>query len=428
MRTRTILQRILCGLSLVVLTFVAAQPVVSADALKPEQRKLFSEGLGYVDYDDASCAGGGDTPPGTLPKIIPEPYNGMMTKGANQFKVAPALIAALFTEENFTHSDVSTLADRWQAFLKKHPDPNSGWPTNEFHTMGAFQFIPGTWAAYGADGDGDGVKDAQHFADGAAGAANYVAHNGATADKPPASWQNAIFAYNHAQWYVDAVMMYYNFYATGGTADTGSTTAPPAATQVSLTCANGVANVNCDQGASGGTVNVGNPTSSVDTWNKAVATKAVCLARAELAIWKAGQLKPGTDFFKYSYGVDDNWCGFFVSWIYKQAGYPMAGGNGAVGLVSAIKTLGQKGGKFTFYPTTSSYVPRPGDLVIHDLGGAGHVNMVSEVSGNTIKMIGGNQSTYDFHTSNVSEYSAKDYKASDISGFVSPTGASEQPI
>jgi len=173
-------------------------------------------------YTGATCD---NLPPGNLPALIPEPYNGAFTNGANKHKVAPALIAALFTEENFTGTDPSKLADRWAQFPKVHPDPNSGWPTNKYGTMGAFQFIPPTWAAYGDDGNNDGKKDAQNIADGAAGAANYVAANGATVDQPPSSWQKAIFAYNHAQWYVDAVMKYYAFYNGGGnTTSTGSPT------------------------------------------------------------------------------------------------------------------------------------------------------------------------------------------------------------
>ena len=191
--------------------------------------------------DDAATATGCNpsTPAGTLPAIIPEPYNGAFTAGANKFNVAPALIAALFTEENFTGTDPAQLAKRWTDFTKSHPDPNAGWPTNQFQTMGAFQFIPPTWAAEGVDMNGDGKKDAMNIADAAGGAANYVASNGATKDKAPATWQQAIFSYNHAQWYVDAVMKYYNFYNSGTAATASSAPASASPTPGGSACGGG---------------------------------------------------------------------------------------------------------------------------------------------------------------------------------------------
>jgi hypothetical protein len=411
---RSPLQRIVYRATSLALALVfLSAPVVTHAQVSSEQKKIFRDGIGYFDFKDTECSGAaasGNIPAGTLPAFIPEPYNGMMTKGANMFKVAPALIAAIFTEENFTHSQNADLAARWASFLKAHPDPNSGWPTNQFQTMGAFQFIPGTWAAYGADGDGDGIKDAQHFADGAAGAANYLAANGGTADKPPASWQNAIFNYNHAQWYVDAVLQYYNFYNSGGTNTGAGTTPLPATTTQNTSCGGTSAAVNCTPATSA------DPAVATPAPATTVATKVVCLAQAEYALWKAGTLKPGTDFHKYSQGLDYDWCAYFVSWIYNQAGYPMKGTNqGIVGLVSDIKQLGLDGGRFTFTQT-----PKPGDLAIHDKGSS-HVNMVTAVNGNSITMIGGNQSSNNFRSSEVSQYITVNWQTSDISGFVSPT-------
>lgn len=199
----------------------AAQDIGGDQGLDDVTRQLvIGNAEQYVPDDGiASGACGATGAPGTLPAIIPEPYNGAFTSGGNKHQVAPALVAAIFTEENFTNTDPAQLAQRWANFPKVHPDPNSGWPTNQYNTMGAFQFIPPTWAAYGDDGDGNGTKDAQNIWDGAAGAANYLAAGGATIDKAPGGpeWQKAIFAYNHAQWYVDAVMKYYNFYISGGT-------------------------------------------------------------------------------------------------------------------------------------------------------------------------------------------------------------------
>ena len=64
-----------------------------------------------------------------------------------------------------------------------------------------------TWGAYGRDGDGDGLKTVWNIDDAAFGAAAYTSANGA-----PANLQTALFAYNRAQWYVDAVLAIYEAY------------------------------------------------------------------------------------------------------------------------------------------------------------------------------------------------------------------------
>jgi hypothetical protein len=65
------------------------------------------------------------------------------------------------------------------------------------------QFEPETWAAYGADGDGDGVKDVYNPADAVFGAANYLCANGAG---DPARRRSAIWNYNHSEAYIDDVL------------------------------------------------------------------------------------------------------------------------------------------------------------------------------------------------------------------------------
>ncbi len=66
---------------------------------------------------------------------------------------------------------------------------------------GPMQFLGPTWAAYGVDGDGDGDRDRYDPVDAIHGAANYLRASGA-----PGDWYRAIFAYNHADWYVRMVL------------------------------------------------------------------------------------------------------------------------------------------------------------------------------------------------------------------------------
>jgi hypothetical protein len=67
--------------------------------------------------------------------------------------------------------------------------------------LGWMQFIPSSWMRWGMDGDGNGIADPWTPEDGVYSAARYLAAAGAHDDL-----ERAIFAYNHAQWYVDDVM------------------------------------------------------------------------------------------------------------------------------------------------------------------------------------------------------------------------------
>ncbi|MFL6054155.1 MAG: NlpC/P60 family protein [Actinoallomurus sp.] len=81
---------------------------------------------------------------------------------------------------------------------------------NYAHAGGPMQFIPGTWAIYGVDGNGDGKKDRYDPADAIPAAARYLKHSGA-----PQRMRDAIFAYNHLVSYVDNVLSWAKKYASG---------------------------------------------------------------------------------------------------------------------------------------------------------------------------------------------------------------------
>ena len=73
---------------------------------------------------------------------------------------------------------------------------------------GWMQFMPETWAMYGVDANGDGVKDPNNPEDAIHAAARYLSAAGFPADV----W-GAIFAYNHADWYVEDVLEHAGCYA-----------------------------------------------------------------------------------------------------------------------------------------------------------------------------------------------------------------------
>ena len=68
--------------------------------------------------------------------------------------------------------------------------------------LGWMQFIPSSWRTYGTDANKDGQKDPYNPVDAIFAAARYLKAAGADSDL-----RRAIFAYNHADWYVDSVMM-----------------------------------------------------------------------------------------------------------------------------------------------------------------------------------------------------------------------------
>ena len=72
--------------------------------------------------------------------------------------------------------------------------------TSSAGAQGWMQFMPATWAAYGVDADDNGARDPFDPDDAIYAAARYLSASGA-----PGNWHDAIYAYNHAEWYVEKV-------------------------------------------------------------------------------------------------------------------------------------------------------------------------------------------------------------------------------
>jgi hypothetical protein len=66
---------------------------------------------------------------------------------------------------------------------------------------GPMQFIDSTWASYGVDGNGDGQRNPCDFEDAIPAAASYLVASGA-----PEDYYGAVYAYNHADWYMQDVL------------------------------------------------------------------------------------------------------------------------------------------------------------------------------------------------------------------------------
>lgn len=126
-------------------------------------------------------------------------------------------------------------------------------------------------------------------------------------------------------------------------------------------------------------------------------TKLVACAQQELALWKAGTMKPGyrkndpSSFSKYSYNVSTDWCAYFISWALKQSGKPLDGANDAWPSVGTFLTRSATQG-FKVHARGDGYKPQPGDFAIY--GAHEHINMVVGYSGSTMITIGGNQPSH----------------------------------
>jgi hypothetical protein len=80
--------------------------------------------------------------------------------------------------------------------------------------MGPMQFLPGTWARYASDGDGDGVADPQNVYDATLAAARYLCSGGLNL-RDQSQVLAAILRYNNSMPYAQNVLGWAAAYATG---------------------------------------------------------------------------------------------------------------------------------------------------------------------------------------------------------------------
>ncbi|MCA0297110.1 MAG: lytic transglycosylase domain-containing protein [Actinobacteria bacterium] len=83
--------------------------------------------------------------------------------------------------------------------------------TSTAGAQGLMQFMPGTFAAYGVDGNGDGRRDIHNDADSIHSAANYLVHSGVRTGQ--AGVIRALWAYNRSVSYRNDVLYYSWSYA-----------------------------------------------------------------------------------------------------------------------------------------------------------------------------------------------------------------------
>jgi hypothetical protein len=139
------------------------------------------------DASDTGTQAAGESASALARQEIPPSYLGLYEQAARRYRLDWAILAAIGKVECDHGRD---------------PDPSCTreGAVNSAGAGGPMQFIASTWARYGLDGDGDGRADRWDAADAIYAAANYLAASGA-----PVDYSRAIYAYNHAGWYVREV-------------------------------------------------------------------------------------------------------------------------------------------------------------------------------------------------------------------------------
>jgi Ricin-type beta-trefoil lectin domain/CHAP domain len=149
----------------------------------------------------------------------------------------------------------------------------------------------------------------------------------------------------------------------------------------------------------------GSPLTNSQAWSPAVmdnkcdgdqADKVACSAVREWINWQSNPNGHLALLNTYTGNAPyEEWCADFVSYIYKEAGYPFSNGNYGgwdENIASQIQNQG-----FTYH-SANGYIPKPGDVAFFDYPG-GHVEIV--VSGGKVPtFVYGNSNTIDPTTNN----------------------------
>jgi len=167
---------------------------------------------GGVQLPDADGSGGvqygsGGTPTGANPTATIAPFGpapiGVPNFVIDSFEIPPFLLPiyqACGTEYGIPWEVLASINKIETGFGTNMGPSSAG-------ALGWMQFLPSSWEAFGLDANGDGRKDPYNPVDAICAAAHYLNLSGGSDDL-----YNAIFAYNHADWYVQEVLTYARAY------------------------------------------------------------------------------------------------------------------------------------------------------------------------------------------------------------------------
>jgi hypothetical protein len=171
------------------------KPEVQAEAPEAEKEKSKSGGAGDIRRADGVPTRANPTfslgLPGPAPIGVP---NFIISK----FRIPPFLLP-LYQAAGVQYGI------RWEvlaAINEIETDYGRNLNVSSAGALGWMQFLPSSWKTYGVDANRDGERDPYNPVDAIFAAARYLKAAGGEHDI-----KRAIFAYNHADWYVDSVMM-----------------------------------------------------------------------------------------------------------------------------------------------------------------------------------------------------------------------------
>lgn len=126
------------------------------------------------------------------------------------------------------------------------------------------------------------------------------------------------------------------------------------------------------------------------------AQRVACVAAQQWALWHSGSVSHSSLLNTYSEGNGyEEWCADFVSYVYKQAGYPFLYGERDNWDEYYAPNIQNQG---FIYHSAAGYIPRAGDVAFFDYNG-GHVEIVA-VGGAKPIFIYGDSGTIDKTTGN----------------------------
>jgi murein DD-endopeptidase MepM/ murein hydrolase activator NlpD len=179
----------------------ARAPVEAAKKAKDDAEKKAKEAV-----DKAKVAAGLTQPDGqptfsnpTLSEALPGPAPiGVPNFFIDKFRIPPFLLP-IYQAAGIEYGV------RWEilaAINEIETDYGRNLNVSSAGAVGWMQFMPSTWKRYGVDANHDGRKDPYNPVDAIFASARYL--KAAHADQDV---RQAVFAYNHADWYVDSVLM-----------------------------------------------------------------------------------------------------------------------------------------------------------------------------------------------------------------------------
>ncbi len=144
----------------------------------------------------ATSSGGAAAPPGSLSPLGPTAV-GVPSFFIDSFRIPPFLLP-IYQAAGVQYGI------RWEvlaAINEIETDFGRNLSVSSAGALGWMQFMPATWRQYGVDANLDGERDPFNPVDAIFAAARYLRAAGAAKDL-----RKAIFAYNHADWYVTDVL------------------------------------------------------------------------------------------------------------------------------------------------------------------------------------------------------------------------------